>query len=145
MAQVITYRLAYLNRSVNLCSACVDRGNHGCGSLGPVQHGMHSGDCDGARHGEPLTIAERVAARLVEAHPLRAVLQQTSGAYGSVAGKLDTLAGFIVHGQESEPQGRQAFAELVDAIHAPRAEAQLLAAELHRMVRAVTWDGEVTP
>jgi hypothetical protein len=52
MANVITYQLAYLShRSVSLCEACVESDDHDCGSLGPVKHGLHNGQCRGAQHG----------------------------------------------------------------------------------------------
>lgn len=56
MARVVTYKLAYLNLSFELCDDCVSRGDHGRGSLGPVLHGKHSGDCQGRKHGvQPVT------------------------------------------------------------------------------------------
>lgn len=48
--RVITYRLAYLDREVSLCDACLEHDDHECGSIGPVQHGQHDGECDGANH-----------------------------------------------------------------------------------------------
>lgn len=49
--KVIRYQLAYAsNHTVALCPACVERGDHGCGDLGPVQDGARRGVCDGARH-----------------------------------------------------------------------------------------------
>lgn len=52
--QVVTYQLSYLSyRTVSLCAECVERDDHACGSLGPVQHGLHAGFCDGLRHDRP--------------------------------------------------------------------------------------------
>lgn len=49
--RVVTYRLAYLSdRRVDLCDACVEADDHDCGTLGPVSHGRHEGDCDGRHH-----------------------------------------------------------------------------------------------
>lgn len=48
--RVVTYRLAYLDRTVDLCAACVDADDHDAGALGPVEHGAHDGDCDGRYH-----------------------------------------------------------------------------------------------
>lgn len=50
-ATIVTYRLAYLDRDVDLCDACVERDDHDCGSLGSVQHGARPGECEGAAHG----------------------------------------------------------------------------------------------
>jgi hypothetical protein len=52
---VTTYRLAYLPDEHDLCAACVERGDHDCGSLGPVSVGEHDGECDGAAHRGPAT------------------------------------------------------------------------------------------
>jgi hypothetical protein len=49
-ARVVTYRLAYLDREVSLCASCVEHDDHDCGSIGPVRHGLHRGDCAGAMH-----------------------------------------------------------------------------------------------
>lgn len=89
-------------------------------------------------------VAEKIAARLVSGDPLVKVLAQTSRAYGSVAGALENFAGFVARGQDSDAAGRQAFAALVDAIHAPRAEAQRVADELTRLTRNVI-SAEVQP
>jgi hypothetical protein len=52
MIDVVTYQLAYLSHvQVDLCDECAERGDHGLGSLGPVQHGAHRGECEGKRHG----------------------------------------------------------------------------------------------
>ena len=51
MVQIVTYRLAYLDRKVDLCDVCVDRDDHDRGSLGPVEHGQRSGLCQGKNHG----------------------------------------------------------------------------------------------
>lgn len=49
--RVVTYQLAYLSdRQVSLCDACVEADDHDCGTLGPVSHGRHEGDCDGRHH-----------------------------------------------------------------------------------------------
>lgn len=48
--RVVTYRLAYIDFRVDLCDACMTAGDHGCGTLGPVEHGAHDGDCDGQHH-----------------------------------------------------------------------------------------------
>lgn len=55
--QVVTYQLAYItSREVSLCAECVERDDHDCGVLGPVQHGQHRGYCDGcARKAEAIT------------------------------------------------------------------------------------------
>ena len=42
--QVITYRLAYDNDTITLCASCVAQNSYL--RLGPVQHGLHDGDCD---------------------------------------------------------------------------------------------------
>lgn len=50
---VVTYQHACLpGVEVTLCHACAEGDDHGHGSLGPVQHGAHSGYCQGAHHGE---------------------------------------------------------------------------------------------
>ena len=85
-------------------------------------------------------VAEKISAQLIASDSLHAVLRQESRAYGSVAGALEDLAGQMARGQESEASGRQAFAALVDAIHAPRAEATKIAAELMRLVRGVKYE-----
>lgn len=76
-------------------------------------------------------IADTVRASLPSGDPLIAVLAQRSGAYGTVAGALETLAGASVRDQDT----REAMRALVDAIHAPRAEAETIAAELFRLAR----------
>jgi hypothetical protein len=48
---VATYRLAYSDDEVELCSACVARGDHDCGPLGPCTVGTRQGACEGKRHG----------------------------------------------------------------------------------------------
>lgn len=53
MSPVVTYRLAYLPLDVNVCAECVERNDHGLGTLGPVQHGLHDGACDSPGHGDP--------------------------------------------------------------------------------------------
>ena len=90
-------------------------------------------------------IADKIAKRLPASDPLQAVLRQESRAYGTVAGAVDELAGQMARGKESDPEGRQAFAMLVAAIHAPRAEALGIAAELQRQIRGVTLWPEVAP
>lgn len=53
MSRVVTYQLAYPTGSdttVDLCDACVERGDHEAGALGPVSHGSHRGTCEGRRH-----------------------------------------------------------------------------------------------
>lgn len=50
MTQVITYQLAYRSGLATLCSACVEGGAHGRGTLGPVSHGEHRGACEGRKH-----------------------------------------------------------------------------------------------
>lgn len=48
---VITYQLAYrLHIEVTLCAECVKRDDHDLGSLGPVSHGAHRGECESPRH-----------------------------------------------------------------------------------------------
>ncbi len=74
--------------------------------------------------------AKKVAARIHSGDELRAVLWQGSRAYGTVAGALETFVGHRRRGHESTEQGREAFRTLVDAIHAPRAEATRLAERL---------------
>lgn len=61
MTKVVTYRLAYIAEEVELCDACVERGDHNCGSLGPVGRGKHAGECDGAKHGRRARAAAKVA------------------------------------------------------------------------------------
>lgn len=89
------------------------------------------------------TIVEKISTQLIADPSLWAVLHQRSQAYGSVAGAVEELAHKMVRGQESEPEGRQAFAALVNAIHAPRAEAEKIAVELARLIRDLTAYGEV--
>lgn len=48
--RVVTYRLAYLDREYSLCQPCIDRDDHGRGTLGLVQHGDHLGYCQGRMH-----------------------------------------------------------------------------------------------
>lgn len=49
--RVVTYQLAYLtHKQVSLCPRCCERGDHGLGALGPVQHGLHEGECDSRTH-----------------------------------------------------------------------------------------------
>lgn len=52
--KVITYQLAYLTqKQVSLCNACVERGDHELGTIGPVQHGLHVGACQSPTHTGP--------------------------------------------------------------------------------------------
>jgi hypothetical protein len=76
-------------------------------------------------------IADSVAAMLPADSELRIVLRQRSSVYGTVSGALETLMGCSVRGQETDA----AFAALVDAIHAPRTEAETIASELYRLGR----------
>jgi hypothetical protein len=47
MKRVVTYQLAYLpGQDVDLCPECAARDDHSLGTLGPVSHGLHEGDCD---------------------------------------------------------------------------------------------------
>lgn len=80
-------------------------------------------------------VAEIIVQQLPANDPLRAVLLQRSRAYGSVAGALETCASAIRRDLWSWETGDQAWSELVDAIHAPRAEAERIGAELIRRVR----------
>jgi len=51
MTLVITYQLAYNTQiQVSLCPKCEARNDHGLGTLGPCQHGLHKGDCDSPTH-----------------------------------------------------------------------------------------------
>jgi hypothetical protein len=63
MTTVMTYRLAYLDQEVDLCDECTARGDHECGTLGPVQHGAHDGECGSARH----DVVEQIHALRTEA------------------------------------------------------------------------------
>lgn len=83
------------------------------------------------------TVAEKIASTLIVNDPLRAVLRQRSSAYGSVEGALESYHGFATRGQESDARGRQAFAELIAAIQAPRVEAEKIADQLAAMARNV--------
>ena len=48
---VVTYQLAYqASGLVDVCADCADRGDHELGSLGPVSHGAHRGECQSATH-----------------------------------------------------------------------------------------------
>jgi hypothetical protein len=48
---VMPYQLAYLSHvQVSLCPQCEARGVAGLGTLGPVQRGLHEGDCDSPTH-----------------------------------------------------------------------------------------------
>lgn len=59
--KVVTYQLAYVtDMRADLCDACVKHNDHDCGVLGAIQHGLHRGTCDGARH--TLALAECFAA-----------------------------------------------------------------------------------
>ena len=65
-ALVVTYSVPYVRpldaahpRAVDLCDRCVAAGDHDAGALGAVEHGRHSGWCEGARHGLP-PIPERI-------------------------------------------------------------------------------------
>lgn len=50
-ALVVSYQLAYNSADeATLCDACVERGDHECGPLGPVLVGKRVGQCDGANH-----------------------------------------------------------------------------------------------
>lgn len=75
-------------------------------------------------------VAEKIAKRIQPTDPLQAVLRQQSRAYGTVAGALENYAGFVARGQASDPAGRQAFGELINAIHEPRPDALLIATRL---------------
>lgn len=79
-------------------------------------------------------IADRIADTLPTDHPLRAVLQQTSAAYGSVAGALETLMGSSLREQDTSRD----FRALVNAIHAPRVDAELMAHDLFLRARNLT-------
>lgn len=50
LRHVITYRLAYLDVEYTLCDVCVERDDHGYGTLGPVTRGWRWGSCAGLRH-----------------------------------------------------------------------------------------------
>ncbi len=56
MSNVITYQLAHETTTVDLCDACADRDDHDCGSLGPVEHGLHRGSCQGKHHSARPTV-----------------------------------------------------------------------------------------
>lgn len=84
---------------------------------------------------ETMTVTDAVARRLPVGDPLLAVLRQRSRAYGTVAGAIENYAGFVRRGQTSDPAGRQAYGELVDAIDAPRAQAKATADRLSLLIR----------
>ena len=51
-AVVITFQGAYAApATVSLCAWCIRAGDHDYVGLGPVLHGAHDGECDGANHG----------------------------------------------------------------------------------------------
>lgn len=80
--QVITYRLAYLERTVDLCAECVESGEHGAGALGPVSHGQHWGACEGEPHGreQRARLAREMLALRPELHP--AAVRRLIDSYG---------------------------------------------------------------
>lgn len=78
-------------------------------------------------------IADRLSETLTNDSPLRAVLAQRSAAYGTVAGALETLMGASLREQDTTRE----FLALVDAIHAPRAEAERIATELYHSARGL--------
>lgn len=75
-------------------------------------------------------IANDVENSLPAGDPLRATLQHR-GAYGSVSGALEALMGDSVR----ELDTRQSYAALIDAIPAPRVDAEKMAAELFRIAK----------
>ena len=48
---VVTYDGGYAGcPGGTLCDRCVKVGDHDCGPLGRVSHGLHYGECQGANH-----------------------------------------------------------------------------------------------
>lgn len=86
-------------------------------------------DANDAHH----DVAAAIAERLTPNDPLRAVLAQTSLAYGSVAGAIESYLGASLRDQDTTQQRR----ELVNAIHAPTNEAEQIAGELCVLARDV--------
>jgi hypothetical protein len=78
--------------------------------------------------------ADAINAQLPSGSPLRAVLAQRSRAYGTVAGALETYMSDLEH----ERSVRASFRALVNAINAPRDEAERLANQLIRLAREIS-------